>query len=302
MKTFDWKTEYKSPIVLSLGFFDCIHIGHKSLILTANKIADEISAESFVMTFSNDPSLLFYKSKQLYNFEDRLEVLDNIGAQGVISAVFDDEFSALEPEEFLRILFDTHNIKYIVVGADYTFGINAEGNVDLLKKYSAIRGIKVEVVPFACVNGLKLSTRDLKDYVESGDVKTLKAYLSEPYFIRGKVISAKHNGTRMGFPTANIVQNDNRFPLGSGVYATKVVVDGKEYPSMTNVGGKPTFNDFTETVETHIMGLNKELYGADIKLMFYERIRDIKTFGSMDELKDQLIKDEQCVKTLFNIK
>lgn len=301
MKTFDWKTEYKNPIVLSLGFFDCIHIGHKSLICTANKIADEIGAESFVMTFSNDPSVLFYKSKQLYTFENRLEVLENIGVQGVISAEFDDDFAAMQPDEFLKTLFGTHNVKCIVVGADYTFGINAEGDVEYLKKYCAVKGIRVEIVPFACINGLKLSTRNLKGFVETGDLRTLNAYLSEPYFMRGKVVSAKHNGTRMGFPTANILQSDERFPLGNGVYATKVVINGIEYAAMTNVGGKPTFNDFSETVETHIMGFDGDLYGKDIKIIFIERIRDIKTYKSMDDLRVQLTKDEQHVKTLFGL-
>ena len=139
MKTFEWKTEYKSPIVLSLGFFDCIHIGHKSLINTANKIASEIGAESFVMTFSNDPSVLFYKSRQLYTYEDRLGVIENIGAHGVISAEFDDDFAAMQPEDFLKVLFDTHNVKCVVVGADYTYGINAEGDVEFLEKYCAVR-------------------------------------------------------------------------------------------------------------------------------------------------------------------
>ncbi len=301
MKTFELGNKYSNPIVLSLGFFDCIHIGHKSLIETANKIAKESGAESFLMTFSNDPSTLFWKSKQIYTFEDRVESLKNLDVQGVISANFDERFAAIEPDEFLRLLTDTLNIKCIVVGADYTFGINAEGDVDYLKRFCAVRGIRVEVVPFACINGLKLSTRNLKSLLDVGDVKTLDAYLSEPYFMTGSVKHAKHNGTRMGFPTANISQNPDRFPLASGVYATKVVVDGKEYASMTNVGAKPTFGDFSENVETHVMNFDEDLYGKNIKIKFYERIRDIKRFDTMDDLRLQLTTDEQHVNKLFGL-
>ncbi len=299
MKTFELGTKYSNPIVLSLGFFDCIHIGHKSLIQTANKIAKDLGAESFLMTFSNDPSVLFGKSKQIYTYEDRVESLKNLGVNGVISAHFDEKFAAIEPNEFLKLLVGTLNIKCIVVGADYTFGINAEGDVDYLKKFCNVAGIRVEVVPFACINGLKLSTRNLKSLLEVGNVKALDAYLSEPYFMTGTVTHAKHNGTRMGFPTANINQNPDRFPLSDGVYATKVVVDGREYSSMTNVGAKPTFNDFLPTVETHIMGFYDDLYGKTVKIKFYERIRDIKAFDSIEELRVQLTKDEQHVLKLF---
>ena len=118
--------------------------------------------------------------------------------------------------------------------------------------------------------------------------------------MREKVSSAKHNGTRMGFPTANIVQNPLRHPLANGVYATKVEIDGREYVSMTNVGSKPTFNDFEKNVETHVIDFSGNLYGKDIKLKFFERLRDIKAFESVDKLREQLTIDEQRVKTLFS--
>ena len=299
MKTFDFDKKYSKPIVLSLGFFDCIHIGHKSLISTANEIAKSLMVESFVLTFSNDPSDLFGKSRQIYTYLDRLEALETLGVQGVISATFDEDFANLSPEEFLTELFSNYDAKCVVVGADYTFGINAKGNVEFLKSFCSERGIKVEVVPFECVNGEKLSTRNLKSFLDAGDVKGLNANLSEPYFMLGQVARAKHNGTRMGFPTANICQNPERYALADGVYATKTIIDGREYVSMTNVGAKPTFNDFSDSVETHIMGFYGDLYGKPVKIAFFDRIRDIKQFGSVDELKAQLEKDEEYTNNLF---
>lgn len=302
MKTFDFDKKYSKPIVLSLGFFDCIHIGHKSLISTANESAKSLGVESFVLTFSNDPSELFTKSRQIYTYNDRLEALEALGIDGVVSATFDEEFANLSPNDFLERLLGSYDAKCIVVGADYTFGINAAGDVEFLKSFCKSRGVKVEVVPFACVNGKKLSTRDLKSFIQSGDIKGLNAVLSEPYFMLGQVARAKHNGTRMGFPTANICQNPERFALADGVYATKTMIDGKEYPSMTNVGAKPTFDDYFETVETHIMGFYGDLYGKTVKISYFDRIRDIKRFESVDDLRAQLEKDENYVKNLLKIK
>ena len=299
MKVFEISQEYSRPIVLSLGFFDCIHVGHKSLIVSANELAKRIGAESFVMTFSTDPSLYFGKSKQIYTFEDRLSVLDNLHVDGVISAKFDESFANISPKAFLDMIFTRFNVKAVVVGADYTFGCRAEGNVEVLKGYSAVKGAQILVVPFECAHGEKLSTKNLKSYVESGDVKELDLYLSEPYFMTGTVASAKHNGTRMGFPTANILQSADRLPLKEGVYATKIVVDGKEFTSMTNVGAKPTFNDFSSSVETFIMDFHGDIYGKAVKLIFFDRIRDVKAFAGMDELKAQLQKDEQTVRDFF---
>ena len=299
MKVFDLKQKYQYPIVLSLGFFDCIHIGHKSLIETANAYAKAQNAASFVMTFSSDPSLFFGKSKQIYTFEDRLTVLENLGVDGVISAEFDSAFANIMPNDFLDMLFESYNIKAVVVGADYTFGCHADGNVEYLQKYCDFKGIKVIVVPFECANGQKLSTKNLKSFVEQGDVQGINRYLSEPYFMSGTVKSAKHNGTRIGFPTANILQNDDRLALKDGVYATKVMVDGSEYISMTNVGAKPTFNDFSASVETHIIGFDGDLYGKTVKIVFYARMRDIKSFATTNELCSQLNRDEQFVKDLF---
>ncbi|MBR4800071.1 MAG: riboflavin biosynthesis protein RibF [Clostridia bacterium] len=300
MKIYDLNKKYDGAVVLSLGFFDCIHLGHASLIKTANEIARSIGAESFVMTFSNDPSDIFGKSKQIYTFEDRIRAIENLGADGVVSTVFDEAFSNLSPQEFLKRIFEFYDVKKIVVGADYTFGINAEGDVDFLKRFCEVQNVGVEVVPFKCMDGLKLSTRALKGLVETGDVATLNARLSEPYFMTGEVSMAKHNGTRMGFPTANISQNKDRFLLADGVYATKTLVDGREYISMTNVGAKPTFNDFSATVETHIMGFDGDLYGKTVIIRFFERLRNIKAFATPDDLKEQLTLDEQRVKTLFS--
>ncbi|MBO4554794.1 MAG: riboflavin biosynthesis protein RibF [Clostridia bacterium] len=289
--------KYTNPIVLSLGFFDCIHLGHKALIQTANKLAKNIGAESFVLTFSNDPNAFFNSSKQIYSFADRAEIIETLGADGIISAEFDQAFADLSPKAFLDMILTSFNVKAVVSGADYTFGAHAQGNVDFLKDYFKDKGISVNVVPFECANGAKLSTRNLKSLVESGDVKTLNQYLSEPYFVTGDVKHAKQNGTRIGFPTANISQNADRLPLKDGVYATKTIIDGKEYVSMTNVGAKPTFNDFSSSVETYIIGFYGDLYGKTVKIAFYERMRDIQTFGSKEELREQLTRDEQFVKT-----
>lgn len=140
------------------------------------------------------------------------------------------------PQGFLDKLVGNFDVKCIVVGADYTFGKNAGGNVDMLKHYCEMHGIVLNIVPFETVCGEKLSTTYLKSLVKSGEVKKLNSHLAVPYFMSGVVQHARHKGTGMGFPTVNIAPDSLRLALKDGIYATFCNIDGKIYESMTNVG------------------------------------------------------------------
>lgn len=300
VKIVDFNEKFDAPIALALGFFDCIHIGHKRL---ATKVVDYAKShddvQSALFTFSNDPNVLFNKPKEIYSFEDRVYVLDNLGLDVVVKALFDELFMSMSPKDFLLKLTDNLNVRFIAVGADYTFGKNAEGNVDKLRTFCNQNGIELCVVPFEKHNGEKLSTRNLKCLVSSGNVGELDALLTQPYFVKGVVLHAKHNGTGLGFPTANIAIDRNRLPLCDGIYATITHVGGKTYPSMTNVGAKPTFNDNSPSIETYIFDFNADLYGKEIQIDFIERTRDIQKFGNTQELHERLQLDEAQIREIL---
>lgn len=300
VKIVDFNEKCDTPIAIALGFFDCIHIGHKRL---ASEVINYAKAhrgvESALFTFSNDPNTLFNKSKEIYSFEDRVCVLDSLGIDVVVKAMFDEDFMSMSPNDFLLQLTNNKNIKFIAVGADYTYGKNAEGNVDSLREFCNQNGIELCVVPFEKRNGEKLSTRNLKCLVSSGKVGELNALLSRPYFIKGVVLHAKHNGTGLGFPTANIAIDPNRLPLCEGIYATITHIEGKTYSSMTNVGAKPTFNDNSPSIETYIFDFDADLYGKEIQIDFIERTRDIQKFENTQALHQRLQLDEIQIREIL---
>lgn len=302
MKVFDFYDKYSTPLAITLGFFDCIHAGHKNLVCEAVKCAENGvngAENSALMTFSNDPNDVLSKSKQVYEFSDRCYALENLNLDVIIGAKFDIEFSNLNPQEFLNILTSNFNVKVIIVGTDYTFGKQASGNVEFLSKYCDSNGITLIVLPFEKVGGVKLSTRNLKSLVEKGEVDILNEMLSEPYFMRGEVQHARHKGTGMGFPTVNIAMPTHRLPLRDGIYATKIQIDEAWYESMTNVGAKPTFDVDTTSVETYIFDFDNDVYGKNVKVQFFKRTRDVQKFDSIDALKKQLEHDEQQIKQYF---
>ena len=136
VKIVDVYEKYDAPIALALGFFDCIHIGHKCLATKVIEYAQSHNdVQSALFTFSNDPNTLFNKTKEIYSFEDRVCVLDNLGIDVIVKASFNESFMSTSPRDFLLKLTDNKNIRFIAVGADYTYGKNAEGNVDLLHDF-----------------------------------------------------------------------------------------------------------------------------------------------------------------------
>lgn len=299
IKVLDFEKKYDKPIAIALGFFDCIHTGHALLVESAKKFAKDNGLESALLTFSNDPNEFFGKDKQICTFENRLFILEKLGLDEVIGAKFNEEFMSTSPQGFLDKLTGNFDVKCIVVGADYTFGKNAGGNVDMLEYYCKMHEIMLNVVPFETVCGEKLSTTYLKSLVKSGEVNKLNSHLAVPYFMSGVVQHARHKGTGMGFPTVNIAPDSQRLALKDGIYATFCNIDGKIYESMTNVGKKPTFNDDSVSVETYIFDFDGDVYGKNVIVYFIERTRDVTKFNSVDDLKTQLEKDERQIRGIL---
>lgn len=300
IRVVDFNHKFDAPIAVSLGFFDCIHKGHEKLVRSAISYSRIHGTKSALLTFVNDPNLTFGKEKQIYTFDDRVKVLDKCGLDVVVGAHFDQSFADMSPLEFLHALTSNFNVKAIFVGADYTFGRFAKGNVETLRSFCVENGIYLEVVPFETANGEKISTSTLKNYVKNGQVDALNEFLAIPYFISGQVVHARHKGTGMGFPTTNILPDAARLPLCNGIYATFCEIDGKIYKSMTNVGTKPTFSDDSVSVETYIIDFQSDVYGKEITVYFIKKMRDIKKFVSQNDLRAQLDLDEKNSIAILN--
>ncbi|MCQ2602529.1 MAG: riboflavin biosynthesis protein RibF [Clostridia bacterium] len=300
MKCYNLKTEcLHTPIVIALGFFDCIHKGHKSLIDEVSSCAKRLDAETAITTFSNDPAILLQKEQQIYTFEERKHIFENSGIQNILYAEFDDAFMSCTATKALDILTSDFNIKTIVVGKDFTFGKGAEGNVDFLNEYMKKKGIPVVVLPFTEIESKKLSSSTLKNLVKTGQMQSLNDALTQPYFMLGKVIHGKSRGKNIGIPTANLEVSKDRLAPACGIYSSKAIIDGKSYTAVTNIGIKPTFDDEDFAIETHILNFNGDLYDKVIYLELYKKLRDIQKFNSVDEFVAQVNKDIKNTEEFF---
>lgn len=299
MKILNYGEKYENSVALCVGFFDCVHKGHAEIIGRAKARAAALGAECAVLTFVNDPGVFLGKKKQLYTFRERAEALADLGVDVVVAAVFDEKFYTTAAEDFLNTLTSSLNPVTVVAGEDYTFGAGAKGNAAMLSDILGRKGIPVAILPLKGTENGKISSTEIKNAVERGDIAYANAHLTEPYFMLGKVGHAHGRGSTFGYPTANIPFGEDRLPPADGVYITSVTFDGKTYIGGTNVGAKPTFGDERPSVETFILDFGGDIYGKEIKLAFYKRLRDIEKFSSAAALAAQLDTDMSKIRNYF---
>ncbi|MGN0771355.1 MAG: riboflavin biosynthesis protein RibF [Christensenellales bacterium] len=288
---------YDKPMTICLGFFDSLHVGHIGLIRKSQLLSYKYDCNCAVFTFVNNPfEVLGKDSLQVFTYDERLYRLRRLGVDIVVNAEFDSHFASLAPDEFLNLLTSGKNIKAIVVGTDYTYGQMARGNVDTLRKYCDKRGIELVVEDLRLLqDGSKISSRYLRRMVEQANLKEIATQLSTPYFVSGKVIHGRSDGEKLGFKTANIAYPYNKTRLPQGVYDTNVIIDGISLKAVTNVGSHPTFGDDVFNVESHVIGLQQDIYDKEIIVEFVSKIRDIQKFDNVEQLARQIKRDIEYV-------
>jgi len=285
--------DYQQPIHWAVGMFDGVHLGHKRVILSA----DSPGALRGVLTFRTHPlaflnpahaPLLITPHPQL-----KYQLFEKLGVDVVLELVFTPELAALSPTQFLDTLCQHCKVAGISVGANWRFGKGGSGNADFLQHEAQKRGFRA-VVSNMLVNGNSTVCSSLiRSLLKEGKMKCAASLLGRPYSIYGPVEHGQQLARKLGFPTANIELPKGGVIPGYGVYKTRTRIDGKVYPSITNVGGKPTVEKDAELIETHIEGNFGDLYGKTIEIDFIKFIRDIKRFDSIEELKCQLEQDKK---------
>lgn len=285
------------PTVIALGYFDSVHLGHQKLINLARSYADEMGYSLTIFSFKgNLKKKLGKDDKCIYLAKEREEFLKNLGADQIYFAPTSKSFLSKGKRAFLNELNKKLNIKCYFSGEDYSFGAFGQGDVKYLKEYSKSHGQDYVVVDMLKYFDEKISSSKIKEQLKNGNIKIANHLLGREYSILGKVISDRHIGTKLGFPTANIKIDKDKFMLKTGVYAGKVSIKNKEHFAIINYGSRPTFDLEQNLIETHIVDFSGNLYGKNIKISFLGYIRDIKKFQSEEMLKDQLKKDINCVK------
>jgi len=291
--------------VITIGNFDGVHIGHQVLFHEVVAKAAAIDGTSIAMTFEPHPMRVLKKNNHpplITLYEQKAELIERSGIEVLICIPFTREFASLSAEAFIKdLLVAKIGMRAIIVGEDYTFGKNREGNLKVLKSYASQMGYEVIAADWIKAGQNfpgRISSTKIRELLLAGEVEPACKMLGRHYQIRGQVVKGRDRGGKLlGIPTANINLQDELCPK-TGIYAVTVEYDNRLYRGVANIGYSPTFNDNEFTVEVHILDFGTDIYGEKIRVNFIQRIRDEKKFASLSELTAQINQD---IKTAHKI-
>jgi riboflavin kinase / FMN adenylyltransferase len=291
------KEPFRSAVI-TIGNFDGVHIGHQALFHEVIEMAEAVDGTSVAITFDPHPIRVITTNGHptlITLYEQKQELIKKTGINVLICIPFTMDFAALSARTFVAdILVKRIGMKAIVVGQDYTFGNNREGNVALLRRYAEELDFEVIVADWiqsSTVDNDRISSTAIRELVADGQIEKAGKMLGRNYQIRGTVAHGRDRGGKLlGIPTANINLQDELCPK-VGVYAVIVHYGGQRYPGVANIGYSPTFDDHVFTVEAHIFDFHKDIYGQKIMVDFVQRLRDEKKFSGIPELVEQIDRD-----------
>ena len=281
--------------VIALGNFDGVHKGHQELIKRTVKTAEAANLKSAVFTFSNHPRNILARSRPvkciLYP-DEKASIIEGLGVDYMFNIPFDEEIRRLDAAEFISVLLlKKLKMREACCGFNYKFGYKALGNVEILMKESIKKHFGIHVMEPVKIDGAVVNSTLIRRMVEQGNVDMCMKYMGRRYTVGGEVVVGNRLGKTIGFPTSNLIVDDTMVAPANGVYITYCIYNGRKYPSVTNVGVKPTIGEFSKSMETHIFNFDSELYGKNIRVEFLKKTRDEKKFESIDELARQITKD-----------
>jgi len=293
----------QKDMILTIGVFDGVHLGHKYLISQLIEHARQQGLLSGVVTFRQHPQeVLLPRTKLpfLTSLAERADLLKNEGVEAIITLPFTPELAQLSAYQFASLLKKYLRLCGIVTGPDFALGRNREGNADSLRKLGQDMEFTVTVIPPVVINGEVVSSTAIRKALDNGDMKKVHNLVGRPFSIDGRVIAGAGRGIELGFPTANLdIDPDHALPA-EGVYATWAYIDDKAYQSLTNIGKRPTFGSGERIVEAYLLDYHANLYEHKLKIDIIEQLRGEKQFGSAEELKKQITEDVKQGKAILN--
>ncbi|QUA53626.1 bifunctional riboflavin kinase/FAD synthetase [Aristaeella lactis] len=291
--------------VVALGTFDGVHRGHRALLLTAKQLADELNVPLRVCTFNRHPLEILRPDNppvMLSTIPEKASQLFSAGVDETELIPFDRSVADLEPEQFLERMHSMITVRGIVAGWNYSFGKNGRGNADLLREDGKKHGYKVIIVPPTTLeDGTVISSSLVRRSLQDGDMQKVSELLGYTYSLTGTVAQGKHQGHKLGFPTANIEPWKRKALPKFGVYTGMLETDTEMLPAVVNIGIQPTIPSGKVTVEAHILTESPELYGQKVRLSLLKMLRSEKRFDSVEELTRQIEQDREEALRLFHM-
>lgn len=290
--------QIEEPTVVTIGKFDGRHKGHQKLLRTMLGLREACGYKTAVFTFDMAPAGVVTGNKQtvITTNQERRNNMAKMGMDYLVEYPFDQSVAHMQPEEFVaQILVRQMHARAIVAGTDCGFGYRRGGNAKLLKVLAPKYGYQAVIIEKEQDDHRDISSTYVREQLDLGNIEKANELLGEPYAIHGTVVHGNHiGGSRLGFPTANILPPPEKHLPPFGVYVSRVLVDGSVYGGVTNIGRKPTIRgEFPVGVETFIMGLDEDLYGKPIEVQLLNFERREQKFDSLEELKAQIERDKQ---------
>ncbi len=296
-----------SPIALTIGNFDGVHVGHQAMLARLIHSARERNLPAAVMTFEPHPRELFAASKELAPtrltvLREKIELFNDLGVSEVYICHFDQAFAKINAETFItEYLHKRLHVNWLLIGDDFNFGAYRKGNYELLSTHSIPLGFELQGMTSVEVDGVRVSSTVIRNALESSDFTLAKKYLNRPYTMSGKVIHGDKIGRQIGFPTANIHIKHRRPPI-TGIFAVKLwLSDGTSYLGAASLGTRPTVtNSDIYRLEVHVLDFDGGLYDQHVKVEFFHKLRDEERYSNMETLIKQITLDVDNIRRFFS--
>lgn len=281
-------------MLLTIGVFDGVHLGHKHLISRLKELALKQGLASGVVTFRQHPEEVMSPQNKLpflTDLKQRIDLLKGEGVDAVIPLSFTTELARLSARQFVSLLQKYLRMRGVVVGPDFALGRNREGDAKALRQLGKEMGFSVTVVPPVIIDGEVVSSTAIRKALALGDMKQVRKLAGRPFRLQGRVVPGVGRGIKLGFPTANLgIEPEHALPA-DGVYVSQTQINDQSYSSLANIGKRPTFDSKERTVEVYLLDYHGDLYGQELKIDILERLRGEKKFASAKELKKQIAQD-----------
>jgi riboflavin kinase/FMN adenylyltransferase len=289
----------------TVGNFDGLHLGHRAIIAELRRIAEVHGLNSVLLTFSLHPRLVMGKEKGnflLTTLDEKKRMLRELGTDLLAVMDFTEEMKEMSAERFVEeVLIGTFNVRWLVTGSNHRFGRRNEGDVCFLAGRLAQWGLSLSVIPPIRAEGGAVNSTRIRELVRSGNVETASRLLSSPYRIEGEVVRGERIGSRLGFHTANLKLPVEKVKPADGVYAVSVSLEGETRFGVMNIGVRPTVRGRDRTYEVHLIDFKGDLYGKTLAVEFRKRLRDERTYGSEEDLADQIRRDIERARETLSI-
>lgn len=300
LRGLDRASALASPTAVAIGNFDGLHLGHQAILRFLVERAKEAHLTSLVLTFSPHPEKILGRKKiaMIQTLDQRLAGLKKSGVQAVVVVPFDLAFSRLSSQEFFdEVLLSFLKAKEIVVGRDFRFGSDRRGDVEELCRLGSARGVVVHAVAPVRFRGQTVRSSLIRSLLWRGEVEKANLLLGHSYEIEGKIIPGSARGRRLGFPTANILTENEITP--QGVFLTEAQLGRSVFPSVSNIGFRPTFGSDSLQIEAFLLNIGRSLYDQRILLRFLRKLREEKKFPTPQALILQVRRDIEAARKYF---